>query len=706
MRWDFRVPMFAIAGALLGLILLLATLQYQWLGQISGAERERMTANLNTRAAAFSQDFDRELTRAYLLFQLDPLQGDQSAAGGIVTRYDRWQATARYPRMIKDVFLVPAPDADRATGALQRLNSSARLLEPVEWPAALAEVRAQIAKAPAAATSRTLSSSGSATSIIMRPMVPSVWASVPALVIPTPVLMVGHIVPGSAAALPSMRMAPEARYMVLLLDADYIKRDMLPALAQQHFQGAGDGIDYQLAVVPTEGAAPVYHSVAEFTPKPDAPADAKVELFQVRPKDFEPLASEVSRFATYTALPQHSIGSGPGNRAFIRETMTTAPGGSVSVRSAPMSFVMQTDSTPAAVQQRVEALLAGSGAVSTAARTPAPVAHWRLLVKHPSGSLEHAVNAVRRRNLIVSTSILGILGLSVGFLVLSTRRAQDLARQQLEFVATVSHELRTPLAVIRSAADNLADGVVNDEARIRQYGQLVRREGVRLTDLVEQILEFAGLQSGQRTMTARPVAMAAVLRDVVTAAEAVAQPAGVTIELDIADNLPAVSGDEAALRRVFQNLMSNAVKYGAAARTSAASEPRERSGGLGVPESERVGGSGGAKPPGRGWVGVRAAVTSGRVEVSVSDRGIGIAAAEQARVFDPFYRTPDVVAAQIQGAGLGLSLVKRIVEAHAGEVTLRSAPGAGSTFTVSLPIAKGDAADGHDRVSYAAPQAS
>ena len=76
--------MFAIAGALLGLILLLATLQYQWLGQISGAERERMTATLNTRASAFGEDFDRELTRAYLLFQLDPMQQDQSAAGGIV----------------------------------------------------------------------------------------------------------------------------------------------------------------------------------------------------------------------------------------------------------------------------------------------------------------------------------------------------------------------------------------------------------------------------------------------------------------------------------------------------------------------------------------------------------------------------------------------------------------------------------------------
>src|SRR6185436_5546643 len=97
------------------------------------------------------------------------------------------------------------------------------------------------------------------------------------------------------------------------------------------------------------------------------------------------------------------------------------------------------------------------------------------------------------------------------FLVASTRRAHDLARQQLEFVATVSHELRTPLAVIRSAGDNLADGVVADEARVRQYGALVRSEGLRLTELVEQILEFAGLQSGQRATARRPVTIDGVL---------------------------------------------------------------------------------------------------------------------------------------------------------------------------------------------------
>ena len=183
-------------------------------------------------------------------------------------------------------------------------------------------------------------------------------------------------------------------------------------------------------------------------------------------------------------------------------------------------------------------------------------------------------------------------------------------------------------------------------------------------------LEFAGLQSGQRKMTTRPVAMAPLLRDVAGDADVAARAAGVTIELAIDDKMPAAAGDEAALRRVFQNLIGNAVKYGADA----------------------------------GWVGVRARFTGGSLEISVSDRGIGIAAADQSRIFDPFYRAPGVVAAQIQGAGLGLSLVKRIVEAHGGRVAVKSAPGEGSTFTVSLPTLKGDVAEGTDDVSQAAAQ--
>src|SRR5687767_10929700 len=114
--------MAVIAGVLLGLIALLATLQYQWLGKISGAERERMKATLSARATAYAQDVDRELTRAYLLFQLDAIRPEQVTASGVAARYDRWQATARFPRMVRDVYLVPPPAQDAAASAplLQR----------------------------------------------------------------------------------------------------------------------------------------------------------------------------------------------------------------------------------------------------------------------------------------------------------------------------------------------------------------------------------------------------------------------------------------------------------------------------------------------------------------------------------------------------------------------------------------------------------
>src|SRR5258706_2955362 len=109
---------------------------------------------------------------------------------------------------------------------------------------------------------------------------------------------------------------------------------------------------------------------------------------------------------------------------------------------------------------------------------------------------------------------------------------------------------------------------------------------------------------------------------------------------DIADSLPLVTGAQAALRRVFQSLLANAIKYGAAARTSAAREPRERRGAFGVPASERAGGFGGAKPPGREWIGIRALVAGGHLQVSVTDPGIAIPPPEQAKIFESFYRTP------------------------------------------------------------------
>jgi signal transduction histidine kinase len=640
----FRLPMFVIAAALLGLIGLLATLQYRWLGQISDAERARMTATLNDRAKAFAEDVDRELTRAYLLFQIDVPDAAGAGAPELATRYDRWQATARFPRLIKDVYVVGLDPTD-APDRVERYNPATRAIDPSTWPSALAPVRAEIAQADVPQV--TTPGRGSA-SIVYRSVTPIAWASIPALVIPSPVLLVNRnvrvTVPDRLDPLALPKPA-SVRHTVLLLDADYISREMLPALSEQHLHDAGDAVHYRVAVVPAGGAGnAIYHSDSGAALDRESPADARIDFFQVRVQDFETVANEVTRFATLDATAH-----GERNRTQFSIVLQDKKGG------------------PSLDKFFMGAAAADIGATVSARLTArAQTAGWRLLVQHPSGSLEHAVNTARRRNFAISSGILGVLGLSVAFLIASTRRAHDLARQQIEFVATVSHELRTPLAVIRSAADNLADGIVHDEARVREYGDLVRREGVRLTDLVEQILEFAGLQSGQRSIARARVNVGEVLREVAGAART-ASGTDLTIELSIADGLPLVLGDEAALRRVFENLLGNAIKYGADS----------------------------------GWVGIRARQDSGSVQIVVSDRGIGIAAADQERIFDPFYRAPGVVLAQIQGAGLGLSLVKRIIEAHGGRICVESGPGKGSAFTVTLPIANAGAEP--DPVGEAAP---
>src|SRR5262245_9335285 len=117
MRRGFRLPMHVIAALLLGLIATLATLQYKWLAQISDAEREQMRGNLGVRAKGFAEDFDKELNRAYFVFQLGPMPPDENAASQIAASYDRWQALARYPRMLKDVYVVSG-------SRLQRYNAA------------------------------------------------------------------------------------------------------------------------------------------------------------------------------------------------------------------------------------------------------------------------------------------------------------------------------------------------------------------------------------------------------------------------------------------------------------------------------------------------------------------------------------------------------------------------------------------------------
>ena len=285
---------------------------------------------------------------------------------------------------------------------------------------------------------------------------------------------------------------------------------------------------------------------------------------------------------------------------------------------------------------------------------------WKLILTHLDGSLDQAVSNLLVKNLLISFSVLLLLAISMLIMVIATRRAQRLAQQKMEFVAAISHELRTPLAVICSAGENLADGVVPDPQRARQYGKVIHNEGRRLSEMVDQALEFAGAQSGRKTVAPRPVAVRDLLDRAVAACRPQLRDSGFLIEEQIDQDLPMVLADAAELSRALQNLIRNAIKYGGDQR----------------------------------WIGLQAQALSsargGEVLISVRDSGLGIPPADLPHIFEPFYRAHEVVVAQIHGSGLGLSVVRQIVEAHGGRITVQSEPGKGSVFTVYLPCATND----------------
>jgi signal transduction histidine kinase len=277
---------------------------------------------------------------------------------------------------------------------------------------------------------------------------------------------------------------------------------------------------------------------------------------------------------------------------------------------------------------------------------------WRVTAVHRSGSLDQAVAQLRRRNLAMSFSILALLSASVAIVLVSASRAQRLARRQMEFVSAVSHELRTPLAVICSAGENLADGVVRDSDQLKSYGKVVRDEGRRLTEMVEQILVFAGVRSGLKKQRFEPVDVAHIIDKAIRAFESTVRENGYVVETRIARDLPPVLGESESLIRAVRNLISNAIKYGGEDR----------------------------------WIGVSALLQDRCVKIAVQDHGCGIPSSELPHVFEPFFRGRSAVDGQIQGSGLGLSLVQEAAQAHGGCVDVSSTEEVGSTFRISLPI--------------------
>ena len=592
------------------MVLTLAWLQYRWLGQVSEAERDRMQRSVRTAAAQFSIAFDQEVSRAAQTLQVDAISIRDNQWAAYAERYDRWASQAADTRLVSDIIVV---DEDpRGSGRLRtrRWNPVTHAADPIAWPADLEHLRDGIAASLGPMPLRTGRDWRRRREPIGLPHTDAFTLLRPAT---------EFLAPDNPGAPPRLSVLGAT---IIRLDPAFITTSLLPGLALQHFHIGDPASDYRVAIV--EADAPgrvVWESSPGIAPLVSRTPDVTQPLLGMRP--------------TFVVA---STGSGPDGRD--READQPS--------SAPRMFLELVPAPPAPE---------GEPSSLRPLQASAADSRWRLLATHEAGSLAAAVSAARRRNLLLSSGMLLLLTTAIGLIVVSARRAQTLARQQLEFVAAVSHELRTPVAVIDTAARNLADGFVADPARVRTYGSTISTEARRLTDTVERVLQLSGIAAGTAAVPHAAVPVDTLVRDSLAACQSELDARSVRVDVVLPSGLPDLYGDAPALRSALQNLISNAIKYGGESR----------------------------------WVGIRAVAAVGTprqpmLTLTVSDRGLGIAPADRVHILEPFYRGRDAVRRQIPGSGLGLHLVSRIVEAHHGQIAIHSEPEAGTQVSLTLPV--------------------
>jgi len=252
--------------------------------------------------------------------------------------------------------------------------------------------------------------------------------------------------------------------------------------------------------------------------------------------------------------------------------------------------------------------------------------------------------------------VLGALSLlmSAGLILTYRNVSRELALAKLksDFVSNVSHELRTPLALIRLYAETLELGRISTSHKQQEYYEIIRKESERLTSLINNILDFSRIESGKKEYTFLETNVADLVRTTLESYRYEIEQSGFQFEQNIDNDVPPLWVDREAIARSLLNLVNNAVKYSS---------------------NEK-------------YLGIRLYRHSNGVNLEVVDHGIGIPAKEHLKIFEKFYRVGDPLVHNTKGSGLGLSLVRHIVQAHGGAVEVESSPGKGSKFIITLPL--------------------
>jgi signal transduction histidine kinase len=609
-------------------VIVLGVLQYRWSNQVSEATSIRLADSLQMSMINWHLDFFRDFSEICIAMRVELEAGARDNWNQYAKRFDEWKMATAHPNLVSGLYVLRF---DEAPGPRTlRLDPSNHRFGPSDWPANFAELRGALQQAssksdPDGAPARVNEFQDAPSRASDREFADRFYAggalagwqfepSVPALVRP-----IAHEASPSADRQAASRRVVE--WVVIALNKEDVQDHILPDLAQRYFRGT-EGLDYQVAVVAgSKPAHPMYSSDQGFGEQQVVDADGTMDIFG--------------------RLEDRALGSPI--HIFHTPSQNRGPAASVGITWFPLVREIAEDQD------------------------------WRLVVRHRRGGALGAFAAdSRRRDLAIGFGVLFLLVISMAILIITSTRAQRLAKLQMDFVTAVSHELRTPLTVISSAAENIAHGVVEGKQQLAQYGSVIGNQARKLFEMVEQILLFAAIREGHQRYSLRPLKVAEIIDSALSSTAGLIQEARFKVEQDIEQSLPKVFGDLSALSQCVQNLITNALKYG--------SEQR--------------------------WIGIQARLAehglSGKeIQISISDRGIGVDSADLPHIFEPFYRSPLVAAAQIHGTGLGLPLARSIAEAMKGELTVRSAVGRGSTFTLHLPCLEQPVRDAGATVSEA-----
>ena len=277
---------------------------------------------------------------------------------------------------------------------------------------------------------------------------------------------------------------------------------------------------------------------------------------------------------------------------------------------------------------------------------------WLTITYRKNGLLLEMASSEKRTRISYILLLIVIILLGIYVTYRSIRKDSELARLKSDFVSRVSHELRTPLATIRAVGEMLEIGAVSSREKEKEYFSVITAESERLSRLINNVLDFSKIGAGKRTYNIGPADLKRAVSNTVRAFSEYVKLEGFDVVYEAGDDIPGMLIDEDAISQALINLMDNAVKF-----------------------------SGGKKVI---WVNLER--MQDEIRLSVRDKGIGITPGDIERIFDRFYRLEEARKVSRRGAGIGLSIVKHIAEAHGGRIDVRSKHGEGSVFTLVLPI--------------------